>query len=121
MDSRNIAPDGWHIPSHAEWETLVQSLGGEAVAGGKMKESGTAHWESPNTGATNESGFTALPGGYRWITGMFAMKNYKVNFWASTNYDNENAYSLNISHDSPKGRIAYVYKKQGFSLRCVKD
>jgi len=64
-DSRYIAPVGWHVPSDAEWLTLVDYLGGDTVADGKMKEIGTTHWVSPNTGATNESGFSALPGGYR--------------------------------------------------------
>jgi len=64
-DSRNISPAGWHVASDAEWQTLSIFLGGDAIAGGKMKETGTTHWYSPNTGATNESGFSALPGGYR--------------------------------------------------------
>ena len=64
-DSRGLAPTGWHIPSDSEWTTLSTFLGGDAVAGGKMKEAGTAHWLDPNTGATNSSGFTALPGGLR--------------------------------------------------------
>nr|MBC8213906.1 fibrobacter succinogenes major paralogous domain-containing protein [Candidatus Neomarinimicrobiota bacterium] len=63
-DRRNIAPEGWHIPSDQEWQILVDFLG-ESVAAGKMQETGTEHWDSPNSSATNESGFTALPGGYR--------------------------------------------------------
>jgi len=67
VDERNICPTGWHIPSEAEWATLIAYLGGQDVAGGKMKEAGTAHWSTPNTGASNSSGFTALPGGSRQI------------------------------------------------------
>lgn len=70
-DSRNIAPIGWHIPTDAEWQTLVDYLGGESVAGSKMKETGTEHWRSPNVGTTNESGFSALPGDYRGISGKY--------------------------------------------------
>jgi uncharacterized protein (TIGR02145 family) len=62
-DGKNVCPAGWHIPSDAEWTTLTDYLGGASVAGSKLKETGTTHWLSPNTGATNESGFTALPGG----------------------------------------------------------
>ncbi|MFN6072835.1 MAG: fibrobacter succinogenes major paralogous domain-containing protein, partial [Bacteroidota bacterium] len=62
-DTLNICPSGWHVPTDAEWTTLTTELGGESVAGGKMKSIGTAYWNSPNTGATNESGFSALPGG----------------------------------------------------------
>lgn len=64
-DRRNLAPAGWHVPTDAEWQILMDYLGGEILAGGKLKETGTSHWASPNTGATNESGFTARPGGIR--------------------------------------------------------
>jgi uncharacterized protein (TIGR02145 family) len=79
-DSRNIAPIGWHVATDAEWTTLTDYLGGENVAGSKLKEFGTAHWQSPNDDATNESGFTALPGGDRFFNGPF---NYMtgMGFW----------------------------------------
>ena len=69
--SLTACPQGWHLPSDSEWDVLVNYLGGDNVAGGKMKEAGTAHWNSPNTGATNESGFTGLPGGFRSNYGYF--------------------------------------------------
>ena len=65
-DAKNIAPLGWHVATDAEWTTLTTYLGGESVAGGKLKEAGTSHWNTPNTEATNETGFTSLPGGYRY-------------------------------------------------------
>jgi uncharacterized protein (TIGR02145 family) len=68
-DPRGLAPEGWHIPSDAEWTTLTTFLGGEGVAGGKMKERGITHWIYPNTDATNSSGFTGLPGGVRYFLG----------------------------------------------------
>jgi len=71
IDSRNVCPDGWHVPTDTEWTTLTDYLGGTSVAGGKLKETGTTHWTTPNTGATNETGFTALPGGYRSNNGAF--------------------------------------------------
>ena len=69
--SKNACPTGWHVPTDAEWTTLTGYFGGESVAGGKLKEPGTTHWNSPNTGADNSSGFTALPGGYRNCNGTF--------------------------------------------------
>jgi uncharacterized protein (TIGR02145 family) len=71
-DTRNIAPSGWHLPTDAEWTELTEYLGGESVAAGKIKETGITHWAPPNTGATNETGFTALPGGYRGSNGTFS-------------------------------------------------
>ena len=68
---QGVCPDGWHLPSIAEWEELIECLGNTTVAGGKMKETGTEHWNSPNTDASNESGFTARPGGYRGYNGTF--------------------------------------------------
>ena len=73
-NSSNICPIDWHVPSSAEWTTLTGFLGGTFVAGGKMKETGTAHWANPNTGATNESGFTGLPGGIRVTTGSYGLR-----------------------------------------------
>lgn len=81
-----VCPKGWHLPSDDEWSTLTTFLGGEGVAGGKMKEAGTSHWASPNEGAANSSGFTALPGGYRRYNGNFANLTYAANFWSSTEY-----------------------------------
>src|SRR5574344_54019 len=68
---QGVCPTGWHVPSDAEWTELTDYLGGASVAGGKLTETGTTHWNSPNTGATNETGFTALPGGYRFSNGAF--------------------------------------------------
>lgn len=93
-DSKGLAPDGWHIPSDEEWDTLINYLGGANIAGGKMKETGTAHWESPNTGATNESGFTALPGSYRRNNGSFPLIGYSANFWSSTKNGSYSAWYI---------------------------
>jgi len=81
---QGICPDGWHIPTDAEWTALTDFLGGSSVAGGKMKEAGTAHWNSPNTGASNSSGFMALPGGLRVINGSFNSLGDYGYFWSSS-------------------------------------
>jgi uncharacterized protein (TIGR02145 family) len=79
-----LAPAGWHVPTDAEWTTLTTELVGESVAGGKMKSVGTTRWTTPNTGATNESGFTGLPGGYRVTNGTFYTIRYSGLWWSST-------------------------------------
>jgi uncharacterized protein (TIGR02145 family) len=89
-DSRNIAPAGWHVASDAEWTTLTTFLGGEV--GGKLKEKGTAHWLSPNEGATNETGFTALPAGCRGSVGYFYYLGSYAYFWSSTEYNGSYAW-----------------------------
>ncbi|MBN1893213.1 hypothetical protein JW906_01910, partial [bacterium] len=123
-DSRDIAPQGWHVPTDSEWQTLVDYLGGESGAGGKMKETGTSHWISPNSGATNESGFTALPGGcYSYNNkGTFNYLGYHAYFWSSTQYDiwlawyrNLNYYHSNVDRNYSSG------KSSGISVRLVKD
>jgi uncharacterized protein (TIGR02145 family) len=120
-DSRNIAPEGWHVPTDDEWQILVDYLGGSFVAGGKMKESGTAHWPSPNTDATNESGFTALPGGYRYRNGTSHHMGYYAYFWSATEYDTLYAlYQYLIYYDSRIYRTIDD-KQYGFSVRCVRD
>jgi uncharacterized protein (TIGR02145 family) len=116
VDSRNMAPTGWHMPSDAEWQTLIDYLGGLSVAGGKMKETGTLHWNAPNTGATNESGFTALPGGYR--SGSMGGDAY---FWSSTQYDSGAAFRRFLYFNNSAVERYFAGKGDGFSIRCVKD
>jgi uncharacterized protein (TIGR02145 family) len=123
-DKRNIAPSGWHIPSEAEWDTLIAYLGGESIAGGKMKEAGTTKWASPNAGATNSSGFSALPGGYRYKDGRFSdMGNlgYSAGFWSSTASTELDAYPVNLYYDRLQVSQFVDYKQAGFSVRLVKD
>lgn len=86
-DLRGLAPEGWHIPNREEWVSLFDYLGGKEVAGGKLKEAGTTNWHSPNKGATNESGFSALPGGYRLgDNGIFGLIGDSSQFWSATEY-----------------------------------
>jgi uncharacterized protein (TIGR02145 family) len=122
-DSRGLAPSGWHIPSDAEWMTLKDYLGGESVAGGKMKETGTSHWQSPNEGATNESGFTALPGGYRdGVGGSYGDIGRVGHWWSSTEFDVTHAGEWYLSYYYTRGIFGRSsLDKNGFSVRCIKD
>jgi uncharacterized protein (TIGR02145 family) len=127
-DSRNVCPTGWHVPTNAEWTTLVNFLGGDSVAGGKLKETGTTHWKSPNTGATNESGFTALPGGLRFDNGIFegggnyAGDNHHGGSLWSSSENNINAWSWGMVYDTSEIFSEDIYSKSsGFSVRCLKD
>jgi uncharacterized protein (TIGR02145 family) len=120
-DSRNIAPAGWHVPSDAEWQTLVDYLGGSSVAGGKMKETGYTHWLSPNTGATNESGFSGLPGGWRSDPGTCSNIDYYANFWSSTEDYSSVAWSRSLIYNDSVVYHRIYDKETGISVRCVKD
>lgn len=120
-DRRKIAPEGWHVPSDSEWQTLVDYLGGSSVAGGKLKETGTSHWISPNTGATNESGFSALPGGYRYYHGTYISMGYDTHFWSSTERTSSGAWSRSLGYSYLVVSRLYYYKQSGFSVRCVRD
>jgi uncharacterized protein (TIGR02145 family) len=125
-DSRNIAPTGWHIPTEAEWRTLIYYLGGFSVAGGKMKETGTIHWITPNTGATNESGFTALPTGFRDYLGStpigkFLSLGYDTTYWSSTPID-PNSYLLPwLLYSDVTFDQSSFYNTDGLAVRLVKD
>jgi uncharacterized protein (TIGR02145 family) len=118
---QGVCPTGWHLPSDAEWTELTDYLGGESVAGGKLKETGTTHWASPNFGATNETGFTALPGGGRGHNGYFDyIRDYGF-WWSSTEYGTNGAWYRGLGcNDSNVGR-SYYYKSMGFSVRCLRD
>ncbi len=120
-DSRNIAPTGWHVPSDAEWQTLLNYLGGSSTAGGKLKETGTSHWNSPNTGATNESGFSALPGGCRVRNGGYTNMGDYANFWSSTECSSASGWPRALSYGSSGVRRQYPDGQVGFSIRCMRD
>jgi uncharacterized protein (TIGR02145 family) len=131
-DSRNIAPAGWHVASDAEWKQLEMTLGmsqSQADAygwrgtteGGKLKETGTTHWITPNNGATNESGFSALPGGYRNLGGTYLDMGSDAYFWSSTESSSNSAwYRVLYCLNSDIGR-GTNNKDYGFSVRCVRD
>jgi len=119
-DTRNIAPTGWHVPSDAEWQTLVDYLGGENVAGGKMKETGTTHWQTPNTGATNESEFSALPGGARYGGTYDNIGNFE-GWWSATEYGGFYAWDRRLNYSSSGVSRYLTSKRYGFSVRCVGD
>jgi len=129
-DPRGLAPAGWHVPTLDEWETLVSCLGGEFIAGGKLKEIGTTHWLDPNTGATNETGFTALPGNIRQITGAFSPSTSTPflgvfgDWWTTSEYNfNGLIYASHkyIVNFSGSVQNAADDKGYGFSVRCVRN
>ncbi len=120
-DSRNLCPSGWHVPSNADWTVLTDYLGGESVAGGKLKQTGITYWLSPNF-AGNESGFSALPSGIRGINGEFQYFGSSVIYWTSTeNLNLYMAYRKHISNAEIGVATDSNYKTTGFSVRCVKD
>jgi len=121
-DSRNIAPTGWHVATDNEWTTLTNFLGNENNAGGKLKETGNQHWHSPNTGATNTSGFTALPSGRReYDTGLFINDGYDGFWWTSSAYNPDYSWYRHLHYDVSAIYRANFHKQYGFSVRCVKD
>jgi uncharacterized protein (TIGR02145 family) len=119
-DSRGVCPTGWYIPTNADWTLLTDFLGGEYYAGGKLKETGTTHWSSPNTGATNESGFTALPGGWRHWNGIFYYTGLEGIWSSSISYNTLNAWFLSINYDYEDVYLNFAGKKAGLSVRCLK-
>lgn len=122
-DTRLLAPEGWHVPSDDEWDVLKNWIGGEDSAGVKLKEAGFDHWTYPNTGASNETGFTALPGGWRLNLGYFYDLNTRGYWWASTNeyLPSSMAHATCLYNDSLKSDGLAVIKQFGLSVRCVKD
>jgi uncharacterized protein (TIGR02145 family) len=127
VETDNLCPSGWHVPSDAEWTQLINYLGGDSVAGGKMKEIGTTHWNSPNTGANNSSSLTGLPGGYR--VGNYGTNNpfdnigYMGGWWSTTEINSTNAFLRLLSFNDTNVLRLYYYndKVTGLSVRCLKD
>ncbi len=117
---QGICPDGWHLPSEAEWTQLSDCLGGGSVAGGKLKYTSTVYWNSPNAGATNESGFTAFPGGCRY-DGTFYFGRDFAYWWSSTDPGTDYARSANVSTWDGVLTIGGSAEDMGLSVRCLKD
>jgi len=120
-DAGNLCPAGWKVPANADWQTAETYLGGSGVAGGAMKEAGTLHWTSPNTGATNSTGFTGLPGGMRNPTSNTFQFIGENGLWWTSTPSGSNAWSTYMWYlfagiDHNPGT-----KKYGFSVRCIKD
>ena len=134
VNTGKLAPKGWHVPTYAEWESLMNFLGGSNEAGGKLKELGLAHWLNPNTGATNETGFTALPGGTRYSypvkggtgDGTFTEMGERGMYWSSTEGSEWEGrlYSRYLDlKNTMKGVLGNnnEVRNRGFSVRCIKD
>jgi len=132
-DSRKLCPQGWHVPTDAEWKTLEMALGMSKTEanktgwrgtdeGGKLKETGTTHWNSPNTGATNTNSFTALPGGYCEFDGTFLnIGNYCL-WWTATEAGTTKVWDRGLNNNNANMyRYNSSYKGAGFSVRCLKD
>jgi len=124
--AQGICPEGWHLPTDAEWTALTTYLGGQSVAGGKMKSTRTApdphpRWNSPNIGATNSSGFTALPGGERFVLGSFHGLSTFGYWWSSSEHSASNAWFRDMWDDAADVARGFNSKSFGWSVRCVKD
>lgn len=117
---QGVCPDGWHMPSNTEWEQLRDYIG-SATAGGKLKETGTSHWTSPNTGATDEYEFTALPNGQRIDNGSFSDRGTSAFFWTTDDYASTHAMGVCLVNNSESMQWSGNSKKKGRSVRCVKD
>ncbi len=117
---QGICPPGWHVPKDPEFSTLSGSIGGSGI-GGQMKEAGLAHWAPPNTGATNSSGFTALPNGYRWVDNAFHAIFTSCQFWTATQTGSYDAYYRNLNYQSADFYQFQFEKTCGDGIRCVQD
>lgn len=120
VQTGKLCPSGWHVPNNSEWATLISFLGGTS-SGGKLKEANYIHWQSPNTNATNESGFTALPGGNRDLGGPFYEIGRRGYWWSAEFASSTNAWYTHLSYDTPDAVQIDYSKKMGFSVRCLKD
>jgi uncharacterized protein (TIGR02145 family) len=119
--NKNVCPTGWHVPNDAEWTVLTDYLGGESVAGGKMKEVGTTNWNSPNTDATNTSLFTGLPGGYRSSNGSYSFIGNFGFWWSSTENNTNYAWSRYLDYGNGVAYSYSYYESDGLSVRCLRD
>jgi len=125
VESGKLCPDGWHVPSDEEWIEIETTFGGAGIAGNALKESGTIHWKTPNMEATNESGFSALPGGYRSYNGTFNLELRSGYWWTASTKSwygsSSKAVYRSLRHDTKDVSRNIAEYNNGFSVRCVKD
>ena len=119
--NKNVCPTGWHVPTDAEWKVLTDYLGGDSIAGGKLKEVGTTNWNSPNTGATNTSLFTGLPGGFRKSNGYYGDVGGNGSWWSSTVYNTDAAWFRFLYGSDDNAYSSNDDKDNGLSVRCLRD
>ncbi len=121
-DPRGLAPLGWHIPTAEEWQTIVKNLGGESVAGGKMKSKEAGSWKYPNHDASNSSGFTANPGGFRGMTDLeFKFAGENAYFWSSSEFSATQSWCALLHFEHPNVIFTAEEKFEGSSVRCIRD
>ncbi len=121
-NTNGLCPAGWHVPTDEEWTVLTDLLGGSGIAGELLKETSTIHWNSPNTEATNASGFTALPGdGRSYYSGEFGIIGNLGYWWCSTTAGTENAWSRKLEYNTGTATSNNYDKKHGFSVRCIRN
>jgi uncharacterized protein (TIGR02145 family) len=121
VSTGKLCPVGWHVPSYEDWTALTNISIDFTTIGGKLKEEGTTHWKAPNTGGTNETGFSALPGGYRSVEGVYNSKGIAGYWWSSSEYDSNTIMFWNLRY-----KFSTVFKLNsekycGFSVRCIKN
>jgi uncharacterized protein (TIGR02145 family) len=129
VNKGKLCPEGWHVPSDSEWTVLTDYLGGESTAGGRLKEIGTSHWRDQSVGATNDSGFTALTGGYRdsgpdtpsHPVALFWNLTLSGYWWTSTSKDEFFAWFRDINSSNSKLSRGNFPYRTGFSVRCLKN
>jgi uncharacterized protein (TIGR02145 family) len=121
VESGKLCPVGWHVPSREEWQVLEDYLGDPEFAGGKLKETGTKHWLSPNADATNTTGFSALPGGMRLVNGSFYDVGQTGIWWSTTNLPPYDVWNLYVQFDYNYFYELYSFRQEGLSVRCIKD
>jgi uncharacterized protein (TIGR02145 family) len=122
VNTKKLCPEGWHVPADEEWRTMVNLLGGNNVAGDKLKESGYEHWKNHLLAPTNDYDFTALPGGTRLYSGIFPEfgHSYAV-WWTSTEYSSLSAHNWGLHESSSRVFNGHDSKQSGFSVRCIMD
>jgi uncharacterized protein (TIGR02145 family) len=121
VSTKGLCPTGWHVPSDSEWTILMEYLGGTAIAGGKLKKQGTDEWTSPNTGADNSTGFTALPSGFRATSGYFEFLNTYGFWWSTDSHSDEQGYTWVVNNMNTNFYKNIWSKHAGYSVRCIKD